>query len=80
MGNRLKTPRKMLMMMRMYRKSPIPAWRASVGDPRRSPRSTVARVPSAAAWLAALALVTWSNRWVTPLGENRWPMPVTEPT
>ena len=28
--------------------------------------------------LAALALVTWSNRWATPLGENRWPIPVIE--
>ena len=41
------------------------------GDRRRCPTIDVARVPSAAAWLAALALVTWSNRWATPLGDEQ---------
>src|SRR5271157_5024185 len=55
----------------------MPAWRASVAIPP-IPTMDVARVPLAAAWLAAFALVTWSNRWDTPDGEKRWPMPFTE--
>ena len=36
------------------------------------------RVPSAAAWLAALALVTSPNRCTVAEGENRWATPTTE--
>ena len=67
MGNRLKMPKKMLMAMRMYRNWPIPAWTASVAVWHHADdgQRTGCRWPSA--WLAALALVTWWNRWVDPV-------------
>ena len=56
----------------------MPAWAAWVADLHRPRRWTATRVPLAAAWLAALALVTWSNRWAIAAGEKRWPTPATD--
>src|SRR5664280_2479904 len=76
-GKRLKIPTKRLMEMRMIRRSPIPAW-AAWPAVRTAPTMDSTRVPLVAACWAALALVTWSNRWTTPLGEKRCPTPTID--
>ena len=77
MGKRLKIPTNTLMEMRISNRSPIPAWAACVAV-RAAPTMDSTRVPLAAAWLAARALVTWAKRWATPLGEKRWPTPTID--